>query len=577
MFLPITTQEVQKLGWKSIDVILVSGDTYIDSSFSGIALIGKYLLSKGFTVAVIPQPSVDSDIDIKRFGEPNLFWGISSGCVDSMVANYTAMKKKRRSDDFTPGGENTKRPDRALLAYSNLIRRFFKNTKPIVLGGIEASLRRASHYDYWSDSVRRSILFDAKADYLVYGMGEKTVFQIAQKLRAGKNTEDIKGICYISKEPRYEYVELPSYEKTSTDKAKFTAMFKKFYDNNDPLTAKGLYQKHGERFLIQNPPQDLLSEAEIDEIYNLEFHRDAHPELKKLGKVKALDTIKYSVTTHRGCYGECNFCAIAVHQGRTICSRSIDSVVKEVEDIAKMKDFKGYITDLGGPTANMYQIECAKKLKSGVCLDKRCLYPETCKALRVNHSSQLELLKRVRRIKNIKKVFVSSGIRFDMILNDKKHGEEYLKEIIINHTSGQMKIAPEHTDPKILKLMGKPVGNSLKQFKDLFYKINKERNLKQFLTYYFISAHPGCEFKEMNNLNNFIKSELKVSPEQVQIFTPTPSTYSTLMYYTGVNPFTNEKIYVEKDSLKKEKQKTMVTDSECNNNSFNPKKTKRSK
>lgn len=559
MFLPTTSEEVKKLGWDSLDIILVSGDTYIDSSYNGSALIGKWLLKNGFKVGIIAQPDINSPKDITRLGEPKLFWAVSAGCVDSMVANYTATKKKRHKDDFTPGGENTKRPDRASIVYTGLIKRFFKNSKvPIVLGGIEASLRRIVHYDYWSNQLRRSLIFDAKADILSYGMGEKSMLQLAQAIKEEKDWRDIRGLAYISKEPKENYITVPSFEECREDKYKFIEMFNIFYKNCDSLTAKGLNQQHGDRWLIQNPPSENFSSELLDEIYGMDFERDVHPYYKKDGVVRALDTIKYSLTTHRGCYGECNFCAIAIHQGRTVTSRSEESIIKEITGITKDKKFKGNISDVGGPTANMYQMECAKKLKMGACSDKRCLYPQTCPALKPNHKRQIDLLKKLRSIQGIKKIFIASGIRYDLILDDHAFGEKYLEEIVAHHVSGQMKIAPEHTEDKVLSLMGKQGKDYLREFKNRFYKLNKKLDKKQFLTYYLIAAHPGCSEKDMLDLKIFASEELKISPEQVQIFTPTPSTYSTLMYYTEINPFTNKKIFVEKDNGKKEKQKTII-------------------
>lgn len=559
MFLPTTSEEVKKLGWDSLDIILVSGDTYIDSSYNGSALIGKWLLKNGFKVGIIAQPDINSPEDITRLGEPKLFWAVSAGCVDSMVANYTATKKKRHKDDFTPGGENTKRPDRASIVYTGLIKRFFKNSKvPIVLGGIEASLRRIVHYDYWSNQLRRSLIFDAKADILSYGMGEKSMLQLAQAIKEEKDWRDIRGLAYISKEPKENYITVPSFEECREDKYKFIEMFNIFYKNCDSLTAKGLNQQHGDRWLIQNPPSENFSSELLDEIYGMDFERDVHPYYKKDGVVRALDTIKYSLTTHRGCYGECNFCAIAIHQGRTVTSRSEESIIKEITGITKDKKFKGNISDVGGPTANMYQMECAKKLKMGACSDKRCLYPQTCPALKPNHKRQIDLLKKLRSIQGIKKIFIASGIRYDLILDDHAFGEKYLEEIVAHHVSGQMKIAPEHTEDKVLSLMGKQGKDYLREFKNRFYKLNKKLDKKQFLTYYLIAAHPGCSEKDMLDLKIFASEELRISPEQVQIFTPTPSTYSTLMYYTEINPFTNKKIFVEKDNGKKEKQKTII-------------------
>ena len=565
MFLPTTMEEVKKLGWNYLDIILISGDTYIDSSYNGTALIGKWLYKHGFKVGIIAQPDINSDIDIKRLGEPKLYWAVSAGCVDSMVANYTATKKKRRSDDFTPGGENTRRPDRASIAYTNLIKRHFKNSEvPIVLGGIEASLRRITHYDYWSNNLRRPLIFDAKADILSYGMGEKSMLELARAIRDKKDWRDIRGLSYISKEAKEGYLELPSYENCVKDKKEFIKAFETFYHNCDSILAKGLYQKCGDRYLIQNPPSENFSSRELDAIYSMDFERDVHPYYKKMGEVRALDTIKTSVTTHRGCYGECNFCAIAIHQGRTVISRTEDSIVDEVKEITKMRKFKGNIADVGGPTANMYQVECKKKLKFGACQDRRCLYPQKCPALKIDHSKQIDLLKRLKSIDKIKKIFIASGIRYDMILDDKKCGQMYMEEIIKDHVSGQMKIAPEHTEDKVLSLMGKQGKAPLKEFKEKFYEINKKLGKKQFLTYYLIAAHPGCNEKDMLDLKRFASAELRVNPEQVQIFTPTPSTYSTLMYYTEMDPFTGKKLFVEKDNGKKQKQKDILIPRENN-------------
>lgn len=566
MFLPTTMEEVKKLGWDSLDIILISGDTYIDSSYNGSALIGKWLYKHGFKVGIISQPDINSDKDITRLGEPNLYWAVSAGCVDSMVANYTATKKKRKSDDFTPGGENTRRPDRASIMYTNLIKRFFKNgNAPVVLGGIEASLRRITHYDYWSNNLRRPLIFDAKADILSYGMGEKSMLALAQALKGGREWRNIRGLSYIAKEKKDSYLELPSFEECVKDKKVFAKAFDIFYHNCDPITAKGLCQPCGDRYLIQNPPSENFTSEELDDIYSMDFERDVHPYYKAMGEVRALDTIRTSVTTHRGCYGECNFCAIAIHQGRTVISRSQDSIVEEVKEIASASKFKGYIADVGGPTANMYDVECSKKLKLGACQDKRCLYPHKCPALKIDHNSQIELLDKLKNIDKIKKIFIASGIRYDMILDDKRNGQIYLEEIIKDHVSGQMKIAPEHTEDKVLALMGKQGKAPLKEFKEKFYKINSKSGKKQFLTYYLIAAHPGCDEKDMLDLRRFASSELRINPEQVQVFTPTPSTYSTLMYYTEMDPFTNKKLFVEKDNGKKQKQKDILIPRENNN------------
>lgn len=561
MFIPATQKEVSALGWEKLDVILITGDAYIDSPFIGVSVIGKVLLDAGYKVGIISQPDLESDKDISRFGEPALFWGVTSGCVDSMVANYTAVKKRRKSDDFTPGGMNTKRPDRAVIAYTNLIKKYFKNTKSIVLGGIEASLRRIPHYDYWDNMVRRSILFDAKADYLIYGMGEKCALELANALKNRTDVSRIRGLAYISKEiPRSDDILIvPSFEEVKIDKHRFTEMFRKFYNNNDPFKAKVLCQKQDMRYLIVNQPQASLTEEEIDAIYGLEYVRDAHPSEKAAGKIKALETIRFSITSHRGCYGECNFCSITVHQGMTIQSRSERSILKEAKLLSQHPDFKGYILDVGGPTANMYGSGCKKMDKKGVCSDKDCLYPDQCSTLSVDHRRQINLLTKIADIPGVKKVFVASGIRHDMVMQDNEFGQAYLNAVTKDHTSGQMKIAPEHFDSSVLGLMRKTGAEVVYEFKEKFFEISRKFNKKQYITYYMIAAHPGCSMDEMKRLRETAISKLKILPEQIQIFTPTPSTYSTLMYYTETDPFTGKKIFVEKDNVKKEKQKSVIT------------------
>jgi len=558
MFLPTTRAEVKKLKWDKLDIILVTGDAYIDSPFIGVSVIGQVLANAGFRVGIIAQPGWQSDTDICRLGEPELFWGISGGCMDSMVANYTATKKKRLSDDLTAGGRNNSRPDRAVVVYANLIRQYFKETKPLVLGGVEASLRRIAHYDFWSDSIRRSILFDARADMLVYGMAEKATLELAQKLRDGQDIKDIRGICYISPAPPPDYIELPAYEKVVADKKSFSQMFNTFYKNNDPLTAQGLFQQHGPRYLVQNPPQSHLTAEELDNIYALDFARDVHPFYQTQGKVRAMETIKFSITSHRGCYGECNFCSIGLHEGRTVISRSEKSIIAEAQKLTVLPDFKGYILDVGGSTANMYGIDCRRKQTQGACQDKRCLYPQVCASLRPDHSRQINLLKELRKISGVKKIFVASGIRYDLLDADKKNCASYMQEIVKHHVSGQLKVAPEHTAPGVLKLMGKPRAKSLLNFKQIFEKTNQSSGQKQFLTYYFIAAHPGCYEEDMRELKSFAGRELKTNPRQVQIFTPLPSTYSSLMYFTEIDPATGRKIFVEKKPEKKQRQKDIV-------------------
>ncbi len=554
-FLPTTPEELKKRGWDQLDVILVSGDSYIDSPFIGAAVIGRVLEARGYKVGIIAQPDISTGDDIRRLGEPRLFWGVTGGSVDSMVANYTASNKRRKQDDYTPGGENSARPDRAVIVYSNLIRRHFKRTVPIVLGGIEASLRRVAHYDYWSNSVRRSILFDAKADFLLYGMAERSVIELADALASGSSADAIRGLCWISKSAPEGYLQLPAYEEVSADKLAFIRMFKAFYNNNDAITAHGLAQPHGDRYLIQNPPAAPLSQPELDAVYALPFQRSQHPWYQKRGSVRALDTIQFSISTHRGCYGECNFCAIAVHEGRTVSWRSEQSILDEAASFRQHPDFKGIITDVGGPSANMYGYECAKKLQFGACADKRCIFPDVCKGLRPSHAAQTRLLKKLREIPGVRKVFVASGLRTDLIFADKKAGHDYLEEVVTEHVSGQMKIAPEHVMPRVLALMGKPEDQQLEKFKNEFEDISARAGKKQFLSYYLIAAHPGCSLADMEQLRQYFSSKMHLLPEQVQIFTPTPSTYSTLMYYTGLNPFTLKPVRVETSQAGRQAQK----------------------
>lgn len=555
-------------GWDVCDVILISGDAYIDSPFIGAAVVGRILEREGYRVGIIGQPDVNTD-DIARLGEPRLFWGVSGGSVDSMVANYTATKKFRKSDDYTPGGANNARPDRATLVYTNLIRKHFKNTVPIVLGGIEASLRRVTHYDYWTNKLRRPVLFDSKADYLIYGMGEGAIVELPRRLAAGESVNDIRGLCYIAKTPVEDYLRLPSHQECLDNKERYIDLFDIFYDNNDPISAKGLCQEVDGRFCIQNPPADYLGESEMDGVSALPFTRELHPYHRPKGAVKCLETIKFSIMTHQGCWGECNFCAIGVHQGRTIRTRSEESILAEAKAFTEYRDFKGIISDVGGPTANMYGYECSKKLKHGTCAHQRCVDDtRLCKSMKVDHTRVINLLRRLREVRGIKKAFVASGVRYDLINEDKRQGYEYLKEMVRHHISGQMKVAPEHTSPHVLHLMNKPGKQTLVDFKKLYDRLNREEGKNQFLTYYLIAAHPGCTEKDMHDLKRFTTQELKMNPEQAQVFTPTPGTYSAVMYYTEMDPKTRQKIFVEKDTARKEKQKEIVVKKESIKSSF---------
>ena len=559
MFLPTTIEEIRARGWSRPDVILISGDTYIDSPYSGVAVIGRILENAGYKTAILAQPDVDDPADFTRLGEPTLFWGVSGGLVDSMVSNYTALKKPRNQDDFTPGGVNNRRPDRALIVYTNRIRRYFKDTVPIVLGGVEAGLRRVAHYDFWSNKVRGSVLFDAKADYLLYGMADRSIVELADALRDGKPLDRIRGLCYGAKEAPAGALALPPLKAVQSDPAEYERMFKMFYRNNDAVYGVTLAQDHGFRFLIQNPPAKPLNMREMDAVYGLPFERDVHPYYKAQGEVRALQTIRFSVPTHRGCYGECNYCAIAVHEGRTVQWRSETSVLEEIRKISAFPDFKGYIYDLGGPTANMYGYECRKKLEKGACKERRCIYPSVCPQLPVDHRPQLALLEKARRIPGVKKIMIASGIRYDLIPADIAYGKAYVRELTRYHVSGQLRVAPEHDSPKVLAAMGKPGKSALLAFKDEFERETKAAGLPQYLSYYFIACHPGCTERDMAGLKKFCQETLHVTPEQAQIFTPTPSTWSATMYYTERHPDSGEHVFVEKDPARKQKQKDILT------------------
>ena len=557
MFIPTTADEVRRLGWEKLDVILVSGDTYTDNSYNGTALVGHWLIDRGFRVGIIAQPDVSSGEDISRLGMPELFWSVSAGCVDSMVANYTPTKKFRKEDDFTPGGVNDRRPDRACIAYTNLIKKHMKG-KPVILAGIEASLRRIAHYDFWSDSVRRSILFDSKADAIVYGMGELANLEIARRMRDGKDWKGVDGICHIVSAEPEGCIRLPSYEEVSSreDRRPFMKAFEIFRRNSDPITAKPLCQRHGDRWLVQNRPMRCMTSEELDSAYGSDFENAVHPYYAKQGKVKAMETVRNSVTTHRGCYGNCSFCAIAAHQGTTVVSRSKDSILAEVERMASKKGFNGVIQDVGGPTANMYGIECRKKCTVGRCEDRRCL-DGPCPKLGIDHSAQMDLLRSISDVDGVRRVFVNSGIRHDMIVADRRKGDEYLDMLVSKHVSGQMKIAPEHVCDDVLKLMGKPGCDVLRRFKGMFDSSCGHLGRDEYLTYYFIAAHPGCTDDDMRELGRFCHDELRISPEQVQVFTPTPSTYSTAMWWCGTDS-KGRPVKVERSIQRRQHQKELV-------------------
>ncbi len=551
MFLPTTAAELKSLGWKQPDVILVTGDTYIDSPQIGAAVIGKYLWKHGFKTALIAQPAVGDGRDITRLGVPALFWGVTAGSIDSMVANYTRLNKFRHQDDYTPGGVNV-RPNRATIVYTNLIRQHFKPAQPIVLGGIEASLRRIAHYDCWDDAVRRSLLFDAKADILAYGMAEKTVIELAAAFRDGADWRNIKGICYITSTPAGGKILLPSFDEVAAHKPAFRRM-SLLFDRHADHPSPGFIQQHGDRFLIHNPPPPPLSTTELDEVSDLEFAGDAHP-YYKTGEIRALATIKQSITTHRGCIGQCNFCAIAVHQGRQVVSRSPQSIMAEAARISQAAGFNGIIYDVGGPTANMYGLSCRK---GWACQNKHCLMPKICPQLGFGHRAQIEILRLLLGLPGIKKVFVASGIRPDLVMADQEQGRRYIAQLARHHVSGQIKLAPEHSESAVLKLMNKPAPESLIKFKDAFDSACAASGKSYYMTYYLMAAHPGCTKEHMQRLKSFLASGLKTTPEQAQIFTPTPATLSTAMYHCETDMAGN-KIFCEKNLQAMQKQKELI-------------------
>jgi uncharacterized radical SAM protein YgiQ len=549
MFLPTTKEEAEKFGWRELDIVLVTGDAYVDHPSFGVALIGHYLVSKGYKVGVIGQPDWRSDKDITRLGRPRLFFGITAGNVDSMVANYTASMKKRKNDDYSPKGEAGKRPDRATIVYANLARRYFPDV-PIVLGGLEASLRRFAHYDWWQDKIRKSVLVDSKADLLVYGMGERTVLNIARILESTGDVEackGLRGVMYWSSHKPNDAIELPSYEEISMDKKKYAEAVKMQLLLTDPFRSVKLCQKQDTRYVVQNPPELPLEQAELDELYLLPFERRVHPFYESMGHVKAIDTVQFSIIAVRGCYGNCSFCALTHHQTTHVVYRSEESILEEVKQLTKHPDFRGTISDVGGPTANLYGARCEKRETQGQCA-RYCAFPSPCERAVPNHSSFLNLLRKIKSIPKVKHVFVSSGIRHDLVLSDPS-AEEFIKGLV-HFTPGQLKLAPEHAHPRVLKLMRKPPVELFLAFKEKFEKFAKVQGKERYVIGYFIVAHPGESEEENDYLKKFIQSKLGYRPQQVQIFTPSPGTLSTAMYYSGIDPLTNEDVFVEK-SLKK--------------------------
>jgi len=558
-FLPVDKDDMEQLGWHTLDFIIVSGDAYIDHPSFGAALIGRVLLAEGFSVGIIPQPDWHKVDDFKKLGKPRLAFLVTSGNIDSMVNHYTAAKKPRSTDLYSPGGKKGLRPDRATIVYSHKVKEAFKDI-PIIIGGIEASLRRFAHYDYWDNKVRRSILFDAKADLLVYGMGEKQIKFIARALEQGASIgslTNIAGTCYIcnSLPEKADYTLTAGFEDISSDKAKYAKAYMQQYQEQNPFLGKKIIQPHGNRFLIQIPPADPLVQKELDEIFSLPFQRTYHPVYEKQGGVPALQEVEFSITSHRGCFGGCSFCALNFHQGRIIQNRSQESIIEEARLFTQSPSFKGYIHDIGGPTANFRNIACKKQKKLGACQDKQCLYPEPCPSLDIDHQEYLQLLRKVRKIPGIKKVFIRSGLRYDYIVNDPK--ENFLQELCQHHISGQLKVAPEHVSARVLDMMGKPRKEVYEKFTNKYQAINKKLKKKQFLVPYFISSHPGSTLKDAVLLAEYIR-DMGYNPEQVQDFIPTPGSLSTTMYYTGLDPRTMQKIYVPRSTREKAMQRALL-------------------
>ena len=559
-FLPICRKDMEDRKITQFDFVYIIGDAYVDHPSFGHAIISRMLEAKGYSVGIISQPDWKDDNSIAIYGEPRLAFLISAGNMDSMVNHYFVSKKHRPTDAYTPGGEINKRPDRATAVYGNLIRRTFKNT-PIIIGGIEASLRRMAHYDYWSDSFKRSILLDSQADLLLYGMGERSIIEVADALNSGIAVKDItfvKGCVYKTKSTDgfYDEIRLPDYETMKENKRSYAESFKIQYENTDPFTGKVMVEEYPNGiFVVQNPPQEPLSQQEMDEVYALPYMRTYHPSYEEKGGVPAISEIKFSLTSNRGCFGGCNFCALTFHQGRIIQTRSHESILEEAKQIIEDKDFKGYIHDVGGPTANFRQPSCEKQMKYGVCKNKQCLFPSACKNMKVDHSDYVSLLQKLRNLPKVKKVFVRSGIRFDYLIEDKD--DTFFKELVQHHISGQLKVAPEHISDAVLKRMGKPENKVYERFQKKYKQLNEKLGLKQFLVPYLMSSHPGSTLKEAVELAEYLR-DLGYMPEQVQDFYPTPSTMSTVMYYTELDPRDMKPVYVCKNPHEKAMQRALI-------------------
>ena len=559
-FLPLNAMEMRERGWQQADFVYVIGDAYVDHPSFGHAIISRVLELYGYKVAIISQPDWRDAGSIAVYGRPRLGFLVCAGNMDSMVNHYSVSKKRRKTDAYTPGGEMGKRPDYATVVYCNLIRRTYKDV-PIIIGGIEASLRRLAHYDYWSNRLKHSILVDSQADILIYGMGEKAVVEIAEALDSGIDVHDITyvaGTAYRCKnlDNLQEYTKLPSYDELLADKLNYAKSFKIQYDNTDHITASVLTEQYNDHmYVVQNPPAAPLTEQEMDRVYSLDYTRTYHPSYEKAGGVPAIAEVKFSLVSNRGCFGGCSFCALTFHQGRVLQTRSHASILEEAEHMIKDPDFKGYIHDVGGPTANFRKRACEKQEKYGVCKNRQCLFPKPCPNLQVDHSDYLELLRKLRALPRVKKVFIRSGIRFDYLLADSD--DTFLYELCKYHVSGQLKVAPEHVSDNVLRLMGKPENSVFGSFCDRYKRMNEKLGIRQYMVPYLMSSHPGSTMKDAVQLAEYLR-DLGYMPEQVQDFYPTPSTMSTCMYYTGVDPRTMERVYVPSSPHEKAMQRALI-------------------
>ncbi len=559
-FLPITKEECEQRGWGEVDFVFITGDSYVDHPSFGVSIISRVLEDRGYKVAILSQPDWKSDEDFLQFGKPRLGFMITSGNIDSMVAHYSVAKKRRKTDAYTAGGIMGRRPDRAAIVYSNIVRRLYPDSV-IILGGLEASLRRFAHYDYWDDKVRHSILFDSQADIIVYGMGENQTIEIANRLNDGFTVEalrDIRGICYAVKTSEYtpmSVTELPTFERVSSDKKDYAIATRKELDEYDAVRGKTMIQRDGNRILIQTPPMPPLTTEELDHVYSLPYERTYHPSYEESGGVPGIQEVEFSITHNRGCFGGCNFCAIAFHQGRAVTVRSHDSIMEEAKKLIASPNFKGYIHDVGGPTANFRMPSCELQKKAGLCKGKKCLAPTPCKNLQVSHDEYIDILRDLRKLDGVKKVFIRSGIRFDYLLEDES--DEFFRELVEHHISGQLKVAPEHCSDIVLDKMGKPHIEVYKRFQDEFYRKTQRANKEQYLVPYLMSSHPGSTLKEAVELSLYLKRE-KIHPDQVQDFYPTPGTVSTCMYYTGLDPYTLKEVYVAKSPHEKALQRALL-------------------